>query len=734
MPNSRARYIGTSAAITAAYIVCGKIGLLFAFIQPNATALWAPTGIAIAALLLLGYRFWPAIFLGALITNLIIPGTPVTAAVFIAIGNTLEGVIAVRLINKFSGGVKAFDGAINVLKFSFFAGMVSTLVSPTIGVTVLSLSGIVSWAHYISVWATWWIGDTGGALLVAPLIILWAKDRGVQWSSRKVLEGVLLYTTVALFSWFVILNEFAFLFIFLTPVLMWAVFRFDRRTLATILLAITEAYVIDSLRTYTASGISINTILIWVQIFMEINFIAMMTLAASQEEHRTITSDVLYRSSHDTLTGLPNRHELEKQLADGLFKRPDNSIALLYLDIDRLKQINDIFGHPIGDMLLQVFAQRVKDCLQEKDLFARLGGDEFVIILADANNLPDVRSVARTIIQSLEPPVVIDDRTIFLSASIGIAMSEQGKDIWTLLANSDMALFEAKRGRNHFSFYTPGMNERASSELKIAHELREAVRAGQIEPYYQPIINLRSGEIMNVEALLRWNHPTRGVIPAREFVGIANNFGLMRMLGEQMLVSILDQARSWHKQGIQPLRIALNLSSLEFIDGEFISILGDMLSQYAITIPLEIEILENVAMENMDIARERFAAFQKLGISVCLDDFGTGYSSLSYLKNLPINKLKIDKSFVTTCTTNSKDCAIMETIIHLGHNLGLTVVAEGIETEDQLKLLENLGCDGAQGYYIAKPMPHDALAKWITEFNAARSKKEHTFDYQSAKQ
>jgi diguanylate cyclase (GGDEF)-like protein len=455
-----------------------------------------------------------------------------------------------------------------------------------------------------------------------------------------------------------------------------------------------------------------------IQVMIEVIRERIDELETEIADRKIIEERIRHQALHDPLTGLPNRKLLEERLGE-IFQeafRNNQKMAIVYLDIDRFKQINDVFGHQVGDLLLKEFTVRIQSSLPKDSLFVRMGGDEFVIAIMNAKSQTEVTKILKKIVIALESPMPIEAKTLFLSTSMGVAMfPRDGRELTTLMANSDVALLQAKQaGRNHFRFYKTTMNREASSRMQVVQELRRALIANQIETYYQPVMDLSTNRIMNAEALLRWQHPERGTIAAQEFIPLAYDHGIMRMLGETALKSLFHDQRGWQKQGIPRVRVAVNLSSREFTDREFLEKLRRMLDEYEISPTLlEFEIVESLAMENIDLAKERFRSFHKLGITIAIDDFGIGYSSLSYLKNLSVDKLKIDQSFVRRSLKSREDRAIIQTIIALGRNLNLKVVAEGVETKDQFKLLQEMGCDGIQGFRVAHPMSADALARWV---------------------
>ncbi len=457
-----------------------------------------------------------------------------------------------------------------------------------------------------------------------------------------------------------------------------------------------------------------------IQVMIEVIRERIEELEAEIADRKIIEERIRHQALHDPLTGLPNRKLFEERLAVVFPEafRENKKMAVLYFDIDRFKQVNDVYGHEVGDLLLKEFTARVRDCLPKENVFARIGGDEFVAVLTDVKERNEVMKILKKIVEVLESSMPIESKTIFLSTSIGVAMfPRDGRDLRSLLANSDVALSHAKQGgRNHYRFYRSVMNKEASARLAIVQELRQAVIANQMEAFYQPVINLKTNRIMNAEALLRWRHPERGIIAAADFIPLAYDHGIMRVLGEAVLTSVFQDQRMWQRRGMPRIRVAVNLSSREFTDRGFVEKLKRMLTEYEISPTLlEFEIVESLAMENISLAKERFKTFHKLGITITIDDFGIGYSSLSYLKGLPVDKLKIDQSFIRNSVKSREDRAIIQTIITLGHNLNLKVIAEGVETKEQLKLLQEMGCDGVQGFRVARPMSSEALVHWISK-------------------
>ncbi len=427
---------------------------------------------------------------------------------------------------------------------------------------------------------------------------------------------------------------------------------------------------------------------------------------------------IRHQAMHDSLTGLPNRKALEERLEIMIkqAERHNAKVAIMFLDLDRFKNINDSLGHMIGDMLLKEVASRFRSIVRAEDTVARLGGDEFVILLYEVTHSGDVIRVAKKIIEAMQVPVQIGQHALHVTSSIGVALfPSDGKDIHQLLKNADTALYRAKEsGRNRYQFFNQTMNVQASERLTLENSLHQAIEANELELYYQPILDTKTGRLAAVEALVRWNHPKLGKIYPNEFIPLAEEIGIIFPLGEWVLYSACKQLKAWQDLGLPVHTVSLNLSARQFSEPRLIDSIKDIVSEFGISASsLEFEITEGIAMENLDRTVNILRYMKQMGINITIDDFGTGYSSLNYLKRFPLHSLKIDKSFVRHAITNSQDATIIRTIIAMAHNLGLKVIAEGVETEQQLNFLRQLDCDRLQGYYLGMPMPAEELPAWI---------------------
>lgn len=415
---------------------------------------------------------------------------------------------------------------------------------------------------------------------------------------------------------------------------------------------------------------------------------------------------------YDVLTDLPNRLLFNDRLRHAMERaaRYDTKLALLYIDLDRFKNVNDTLGHQLGDDLLQVIAERLRASVRDQDTVARLGGDEFAVVLEDLRDARDAGSVARKILEVIGQPVNLRRHELFVGASIGISVfPEDGKDAQTLLKNADAAMYRAKEhGRNNYQFYTPELTAAFFERLELESSLRRALERDELVLYYQPQVSVHTGEIIGAEALLRWRHPVKGLIPPDKFIALAEESGLMVHLGRWVLRTACLDMRAWAAEGLALPRVAVNLCGQQLMHGDMEQVVKEVLEETGLApAALELEITETFVMSHLSSGIESLRGLKALGVTLAIDDFGTGYSSLSYLKRLPLDRLKIDRSFVHDIPADRDDMAIAAAIIAMAHNLNLQVVAEGVETQAQLDFLREHGCDEVQGFYFGRPVPAD---------------------------
>jgi diguanylate cyclase (GGDEF)-like protein len=421
---------------------------------------------------------------------------------------------------------------------------------------------------------------------------------------------------------------------------------------------------------------------------------------------------------YDSLTGLPNRLLFMEHLRQSLRRahRDGHRVAICLMDLDEFKQINDTLGHNSGDQLLKIVARRLTERLRSGTV-ARIGGDEFAFVLSDFSGVDSPARVAQGLLSEITRPYTLRDQEIFISASVGIAIyPADGRELETLVKNADTAMFHAKReGRNNYQFYTPSMNATAIQRLAMENALRKAIELDQLRVFYQPVVDVQTREILGAEALLRWVHPEFGMVPPAEFIPLAEESGLIMEVGEWVLREACAQARAWHDYGHQLFSMAVNVSSRQFKDGAFLDTVGRALRDTGLSPQtLTLELTESLLLD-IEAVTVTLGRLRGLGVKIAIDDFGTGFSSLGYLKHFPLDTLKIDQLFVQSLATDSDDSAITDAIITLAHSLKLQVVAEGVETEQQLAHLRQADCDTAQGFLFSEPTPADGFEKLLLE-------------------
>ncbi len=439
--------------------------------------------------------------------------------------------------------------------------------------------------------------------------------------------------------------------------------------------------------------------------------------AKKRRDHKQAEEMVSYLAYYDPMTGLPNRTLLQDRLKQAISTaaRENHPVAFLLMDLDRFKEINDTLGHHRGDILLQQVGARLKSVLWEPDTVSRLGGDEFAVLLPRLAAAEHINVVIQKIQNALKAPFVIENLPIAVDVSIGIALyPDHATDAETLIQRADVAMYVAKRTGSGYTVYAPELNQHSPQRLALLGELRQAIEHDQLLLHYQPKISLKTNRMMDVEALVRWQHPQHGMIPPNQFIPLAEQTGLIKPLTLWVLNKALNQCRAWQQTGLE-IPVSVNLSARNLHDQELTDHVAGLLETSGISPDrLELEITESAIMMDPPRALEILKRLSGMGVRLSLDDFGTGYSSLGYLKKLPVDEIKIDRSFVTDMTRDENDAMIVRSTIDLGHNLGRKVVAEGVENRETWNRLAALGCDSAQGYYMSRPIPADELARWFS--------------------
>ena len=439
-------------------------------------------------------------------------------------------------------------------------------------------------------------------------------------------------------------------------------------------------------------------------------------------EHQKTQEQIKYIAYHDTLTGLPNRNLLNELLVHSitLAERNNKCMAVLFLDIDGFKMINDSKGHGMGDQILQEVAERLLKTLRKSDVIARHGGDEFIVIIEELDNCSGVELIANKIINCFQEPFHLENQDYFLTTSVGVAVyPADGQTPDMLIKNADIAMYKAKEnGKNQYLFCTPVMKDVANEMMELSTNLYRAIEKNELELYYQPQLSCHNNQIMGVEALIRWRHPVMGLISPAKFIPIAEKTGLILPIGEWVLRTACQQNKKWQEQGLPKIRMGVNLSLRQFHNNDLLNLVEAVLKETKLAPQyLELEITETIAMKEKSYIINTLNAFRQIGVSIAIDDFGTEYSSLSYLKHLPVDRLKVAMQFIRGIGIDHKDEALAKGIIVLAKSIGMNVIAEGVETKEQLEFLKNHNCDEIQGYYFFKPLAEAEMTKLLITYN-----------------
>ncbi len=445
---------------------------------------------------------------------------------------------------------------------------------------------------------------------------------------------------------------------------------------------------------------------------------ARLVLAKDVTELKKAEETIRYQTYHDLLTGLPNRSQLMVRLGLELVQAERNrkKLAILHIDLDRFRVINDSLGHAVGDKVIKAVTERLSSLTRKSDTLARIGSDEFVVLLADLKRAEDAAMCAKKIVDTMRKPLRVNNHELYTTVSIGISLyPDDGRDADTIIKNADIAVSTAKDwGRNNYKFFNAALNRRTVERLLLESYLRQSLERGEIEVHYQPQVSLETGKMVGVEALARWNHPTLGLLEPSQFIPLAEEIGFIGFIDEWVLKTASAQNKAWLDSGFSPVCVTVNISAQQFQQPGFVETVKDILNETGLDPRyLDIEITESAAMRDINRTVPNLAGLHKIGLGLSIDDFGTGYSSLNYLKRLPVHKLKIDKSFIMGIAEDKDDQAIVKAVIAMGHTLNLTVIAEGVETPEQLSFLKSSDCDEMQGYLFSEPLPANGIKKLL---------------------
>lgn len=674
------------------YFLTGFAGLTYLSTPPGyATPIWIPSGIALGAALIWGLRIVPGIFVASAFLNVFISTrldfivhlyTPLLVGIIIGIGATLQTIAGWFMIKKWIGLQNKLNSPNDILLFALLSGPVSCLVNTTWSNTCLLLLKIVTPSNFLFAWGTWWIGDSTGVLIFTPLfLILFAKPHSI-WRQRIVP-------------------------ILIPLCLSFVAVIFFYHLASTIGLK-------EQLWLVLISGL-LFCVLINIILFI-VNGQKNIAQIRMKRQAKIMKTAMLERMAHyDALTGLPNRASFLEKLTSALEDAKINQrvIAVCFIDIDNFKQINDTLGHIVGDEILKNIPKLLEPELTKKGFLARFGGDEFAVIIENVISIDYIKLTLQRFIKILQQPLKIDHHEILVSLSMGVATYPMGGDsAAALIKNADSAMYKAKElGKNTFAFFDEEISQRVQRLKNIEIEMPKAIRRGEFAIYYQPLIDSKTIQLLGFEILLRWNSPILNEVSPNEFISIAEKNGLIHEIGEWVLKkACVDYKKITHIFNDKNLLLSINISVLQLENEQFLSKIKNILCDTEMNSNnLIFEITETELMQQPERTIELIKEIKKLGIRFALDDFGVSYSSLQYLKILPVSLLKIDQVFIRDIAIDANDAAIVRAIIQLAHGLGISTIAEGVETQDQFSLLKEMGCEYIQGFYFLEPMPIEEL-------------------------
>ncbi|OMH25776.1 bifunctional diguanylate cyclase/phosphodiesterase [Motiliproteus sp. MSK22-1] len=704
------------AGLAVAYALISQLILSIFSGSGTDSVIWPCSGLALGIMLLAGRKLWPAVFFGTLLV-LAISQYPVWIGLVVAMGNTLEALMGYWLLTR----NRVFDLSLrrtqDYFLLFFLAGCVSASISALIGSTTLLIAGITAVESYFQNLKHWWMGDALGIFLFTPLLLVWRYKP--NWlTGKRLLEALVFFALAFLFGQVIF---FDWLYEYLGHInrgywmfLLAAIagIRFGRHGAIIIILMTTVQALGGAFQETGFFGNDIQeTQLSNFWMYISVLSLVAMAQAAAIKENKV-------QATIDSLSGLPNRLLFQQMLKQelALASRESSRMALLFIDLDQFKEVNDTLGHHVGDALLKVAAKRIQHCTESpggSGWVARIGGDEFTVILPDIQQSSDAEKMSKTILEVLDEPFVIDGQRIFISGSIGITIyPDDAQSSPDLLKCADQAMYVAKgRGRKCFNFFTSEIQRAAELRMRLANDLRGALSEQQLVVYYQPIVDLTLDEVVKAEALLRWEHPSLGMISPELFIPIAEETGQINEIGDWVMHQASIKAKEWTDLRGSNFQVSVNMSPLQFLGAGKDIGLVEYLEHMGIDGNLiVVEITEGVLLNDRPEVAYRLSEYLEAGIEVAIDDFGTGYSSLSYLKKFPIDYLKIDRTFTNDITTDKTTKELVVAIILMSHSLGLKVIAEGIETLAQRSFLYENGCDYGQGYLYSKPVPADEFA------------------------
>jgi diguanylate cyclase (GGDEF)-like protein len=719
LPSARGtgRFLLILTLTALAYYLAARLGLVLStYVEGIAAVVWLAAGVAAAASLRFGYAAVFGVLLGAYATDSLLPPK---GALMLGLGAATGAWIMGYLPRYFPPFSSSLDSVSSVIKFA--------LVAVPLGCAVTALTGVYSLNYFRHLPADgivhgfwiWWLADILGVYLLAPLLLTWRRWEGFPVGKLARVEGALLVIgmpamTLTMLLYAQPVRPVEIVLFVLIPCVLWAAVRFS---LTGVRVVIFLAAML-ALSVMVALHGGINESVPGREVFSLQSSLITMSLgglfvAAALAERRYSEMRLDMLANHDVLTGLPNRAYFQDQLSQALARaqRQHTQVSLLFIDLDRFKNINDSQGHEVGDQVLRLVANRLVEALRTDDFVARLGGDEFAVIMTHPPSPRAASRVARKLSQALSEPFTLERRRYAIGASIGISVyPDDGADAQALLRQADLAMYQAKQLKTGHEYFSADMNAAAHQQLQMETGLRRALAQDELVLLYQPKLDLNSNRVVGLEALIRWIPRQGKMIRTDKFIPVAEETGLIVPIGRWVIREASAQWVRWNEAGLNPPGVAVNLSARQFGDMRLLDDIDAALKETGMNpAMLHFELTESAAMDNPERTLEILQAMRNRDLRLSIDDFGTGHSNLSQLKRLPIDALKIDKSFIDDVLTDSDDAEIATAIIRLAHALSLRVVAEGVESEEQLAYLRMQGCDEIQGYVISQPLPPDKV-------------------------
>jgi diguanylate cyclase (GGDEF)-like protein len=707
-----------------AYALAGWISLkLSTYLAEVVAAVWLAAGVGAMASLRFGVAGVVGVLLGsfAVYSQILKLEDAFRLALSAAAGAWIIGTLP-RYLQPFSA---TLDYVSSVAKFALVAAPLGCAASALAGVLSLHFFGDLPASMVLRGLWVWWLSNLLGVYLIAPLLLtasrwdLLPTSKGARLEALVLVLGMLLLTLLMM-QYVTPLRPAEIVLFVLLPGVLWAALRFSvtGASLAIFLSALIVLWV----GVVSFGGLTSMTMprdVFALQISMMTMALGGLFVAAALTERRYSEMRLDMLANHDPLTGLPNRAYFQDFLGHALARaqREKFQISLLFIDLDRFKHINDSQGHEVGDQVLRVVANRLDEQLRADDFVARLGGDEFAVVMTHPPTSRAASRVARKLLMALAESFKIAQRRYAIGASIGISVyPDDGRDANTLLRQADLAMYQAKQRRSGVEYFSDELNTVAQHQLNLETGLRQVLERDELVLVYQPKVDLVSGKVVGLEALVRWLPRSGGIIWPDQFIPVAEETGLIMPLGRWVVRAACEQWIAWREAGLAPPPVAINLSPRQFSDAHLIDDIDTILKETGMDAAyLQLEVTESAAMENPMRTFDMLDALRQRGLHVYIDDFGTGHSNLSQLKRMPIDALKIDKSFVDDVLTDSDDAEIANAIIRLSHALNLRVVAEGVESVEQVAFLKQNGCDEIQGYIVSKPQPPDKVSELFAQ-------------------